>query len=165
MTPKKYISKGKLQTYLTEQVKDVKRRLQAYIEGMLKREADKWSRVKLLAKEMIEETEMESEEDELERVTFGLMEHATVQEKRMAEGLVRKDKKLLQLHNKILRHQGLPLKKADDKSHKSDKDHVDKKSATGSKHSSQGSHRRSLQSTPPLPTKFPISEDPDDDHW
>lgn len=127
---------------------------------MLKREADKWNRVKLLAKEMIEETQSEGEEDDHTRVT-----HATVQEKRMAEGLVRKDKKLLHLHNKILRHQGLPLKKADDKSHKSDKDQADKKGSTGSKHSGQGSHRRSLQATPPLPPKFPISEEPEDDHW
>lgn len=132
---------------------------------MLKREADKWNRVKLLAKEMIEETQSEGEEDDHTRVNYGLMEHATVQEKRMAEGLVRKDKKLLHLHNKILRHQGLPLKKADDKSHKSDKDQADKKGSTGSKHSGQGSHRRSLQATPPLPTKFPISEEPEDDHW
>lgn len=132
---------------------------------MLKREADKWSRVKLLAKEMLEETQREGEEEEHTRVTFGLMEHATVQEKRMAEGLVRKDKKFLHLHNKILRHQGLPLKKADDKSHKLDKEQADRKGATGGKHSSQGSHKRSLQSTPPLQTKFPISEEPEDDYW
>ncbi|KAK3873478.1 hypothetical protein Pcinc_021508 [Petrolisthes cinctipes] len=113
---------------------------------------------------MITEAQKVGEDDQAP-VPFRLLEHATQQEKRMAQGLVRKDKKLFHHHNKLLRYHGLPVKKADDKSqasNKTDKE-ADKKVVKRSKTSNgQVSHRRSRSSPPPPRTKFPISEEPDD---
>ncbi|KAK4301912.1 hypothetical protein Pmani_025982 [Petrolisthes manimaculis] len=115
---------------------------------------------------MITEAQKVGEDDQAP-VPFRLLEHATQQEKRMAQGLVRKDKKLFHHHNKLLRYHGLPMKKADDKSqasNKTDKE-TDKKVVKKIKSSSTGgqvSHKRSRSSPPQPRTKFPISEEPDD---